>query len=88
MSYASVAAKRVEQRVDDLSSANVRVNAIPRADERDFAVVVRASKDANVKMTSEQIKERVLRDVSGGLNVRVKAVRKTRSGGVAIETVS
>ncbi|CAL1672364.1 unnamed protein product [Lasius platythorax] len=39
-------------------------------------------------MTSEQVKEKVMRDVSKSLNVRVKAVRKTRSGGVAIETVS
>lgn len=30
----------------------------------------------------------MLRDVSGDLNVRVKAVQKTRSGGIAIETVS
>lgn len=50
-------------------------------------MVVKA-KDANVKMTDEQVKERVMRDVSKGLNVRVKAVRKTRSGGIAIETMS
>ncbi|KMQ89014.1 reverse [Lasius niger] len=37
---------------------------------------------------SSVVKEKVMRDVSKSLNVRVKAVRKTRSGGVAIETVS
>jgi len=55
--------------------------------ERNFAVVVKA-KDASVKMTSEQVKEKVMRDVSKSLDVRVKAVRKTMSGGIAIETVS
>lgn len=30
----------------------------------------------------------MLRDVSKTLNVRVKTVRKTRSGGIAIETMS
>lgn len=39
-------------------------------------------------LTSNQVKEKVMNEVSAGLNVRVKAVRKTRSGGIAVETVS
>lgn len=63
MSYASVAAKRVEQRVNVSSSANVRVNAIPRADERGYAVVVRAS-DANVKIDVRRV-SRLRRECCG-----------------------
>lgn len=58
-----------------------------RVNERKYAVVIKP-KDVNVKMTSEQVKERVMNAVGKSLNVRVKAVRKTRSGGIAVETVS
>lgn len=46
------------------------------------------SNDENVKMTSHQVKKKVMREVSKVLNVRVKAVRKTRSDGIAIETMN
>lgn len=58
-----------------------------RVKERSYAIVVKGMND-NEKMSSEQLKEKVLRDVSKDLDVRVKAMRKTRSGGVVIETVS
>ncbi|CAK9816194.1 Uncharacterized 50 kDa protein in type I retrotransposable element R1DM [Anthophora plagiata] len=79
-SYASVTG------VTGVSGAK-RVSVSEKPRERTFAVVVKA-KDASVSMTSEQVKEKVMRDVSAQLDVRVKAVRKTRSGGVAIEAVT
>jgi len=81
VSYASMAGKSVVKNVN----VNDRVN-VKSVKERNFAVVVKA-KDANVKMTSEQVKEKVMRDMSKSLDVRVKAVRKTRSGGIVVETV-
>lgn len=51
--------------------------------KRSYAVVVRGN-----DMNSEQVKESVLTNVKPVVNVRVKAVRKVRNGGVAIETVS
>jgi len=44
------------------------------------------AKNASAKMMNEQVKERVIKDVSGSLDIRV-AVRKTRSG-IVVETVS
>lgn len=55
------------------------------AKERRYAVIVKP-KDASVRMTREQVKEKVMRDVSKALNVRMRAMRKTRSGGIAIKT--
>ena len=55
--------------------------------ERSYAVVVKP-KDDSVKLSSEQVKECVLENVSSDLNIRVKAVRKSRSGGLAIEAAS
>lgn len=43
------------------------------------------SKDDSVKLSSEEMKECVLNNVGADLNVRVKAVRMTRSGGLAIK---
>ena len=51
--------------------------------ERTYTVVVKA-KDESVKMSSDEVKGRVMKNVASSLNVRVKAVRKTRSGGLAI----
>lgn len=61
------------------------VNVRRETRERSYVVMVRAS---DAKMSSEQVKEKVMRNVSKELNVRVRAVRKTRSGGIAIETAS
>ncbi|CAK9834510.1 Uncharacterized 50 kDa protein in type I retrotransposable element R1DM [Anthophora retusa] len=85
MSYADVTASGVRGVNGAKHATGVSVSGKPR--ERTFAVVVRA-KDANVKMTSDQVKDKIMRDVSGQLDVRVKAVRKTRSGGVAIEAAT
>lgn len=89
VSYAGMAGK--------MSSANVRMSGgstqstTERMSERPhtktYAVVVKA-KDESVKLTSEQVKEKVLKNVSSELNIRVRAVRKTRSGGLAIEAAS
>ncbi|KYM93646.1 hypothetical protein ALC62_15753, partial [Cyphomyrmex costatus] len=49
-----------------------------------YAVVV---KGVDERMTSEQVKESVMKHVKPNIGVRVKAVRKTRNG-VVIETVS
>ena len=58
-----------------------------RVKEKTYAVVIRANEDGS-SMTSDQIKDRVMNGVSDSLNVRVNAVRKTRSGGLAVETAS
>jgi len=55
--------------VKNLNVNDTRVN-VKSVKERNFAVVVKA-KDASVKMTSEQVKEKVMRDVSKSLDVRV-----------------
>lgn len=85
-SYASVVGRGNVKSVSDMRDSNMEVSDRSVKD-RSFAVVVK-SKDMNVKMTSEQVKDKVMREVSKGLNVRVRAVRKTRSGGIVIETVS
>ncbi|KMQ94800.1 golgin subfamily a member 4-like protein [Lasius niger] len=81
VSYANVAG------VSGASKMSEKPSVVVREKERSFAVVVTA-KYTNVKMTSEQVKEKVMRDVSNSLNVRVKAVRKTRSDSVAIVSES
>ena len=55
--------------------------------EKTYAVVVKA-KNESVKMSSDEVKERVMKNVAGTLNVRVKAVRKTRTGGLPFEAAS
>ena len=84
-SYASVAGKSVV--CVSGSSRDERVSAAASVKEKTYAVVVKA-KDESVKMSSDEVKERVMKNVAGSLNVRVKAVRKTRSGGLAIEAAS
>lgn len=46
------------------------------------------AKDESVKTTSDEVKEKIMKNMSGELNIRVTAVRKTRSGGLAIEAAS
>ena len=82
VSYASIADKDVTKAV-----GSNQVNVSERVREKTFAVVVKA-KDDSVKMTSEEVKEKVTKNVSRDLNIRVRAVRKTRSGGLAIEAAS
>ena len=65
----------------------MRVCAAAPIKEKTYAIVVIA-KDESVKMTSDEVKERVMKNVAGTLNVRVEAVRKTRSGDLAIEAAS
>lgn len=55
--------------------------------EETYALVVK-TKDEMVKMTSADAKKKVMESVSDNVNVRVNAVRKTRSGGLTIETVT
>lgn len=62
---------------------NVRMSEPMSMDENKYAVVIKP-KDESVRMSSEQVKERVMKE----LNIRVNAVRKTRNGGIAVETVS
>ena len=82
--FASVASKTAGMRVlAAMQAASVRETV----KERSYAVVVKP-KDGSVKLSSEQVKECVLKNVSADLNIRVKAVRKTRSGGFAIEAAS
>ena len=52
-----------------------------------YAVVIKAKEDES-SLTSEQIKERVMNGVSDAMNIRVNAVRKTKSGGLAVETAN
>lgn len=85
-SYACVAG-RVRDKSVSAAGMSPDMNTGKDTKVRSFAVVIRP-KNTDVKMTSEQVKEKVMRDVSKVLNVRVRAVRKTRSDGIAIETAS
>lgn len=49
------------------------------------AVVVKARQDG---VTADQVRKKILEVVRPEVNIRVRAVRKTRTNGVAIETVS
>lgn len=84
-SYASVCRKEGETQMSGEKVVDNGVNVRNEMRERSYAVIVRAN---DAKMSSEQVKEKVMRNVSKELNVRVRAVRKTRSGGIAIETAS
>lgn len=46
-----------------------------KAKERSYAVVVRA-KDESVKLTSEEVKDKVMRNVSADLNIRSQKDKK------------
>jgi len=86
VSYASMAARNEGLKVQEVSRGQTG-NARKNEKEQSYAVIVRAE-DASVNVTSEEVKERVMKHVSKSLNVRVKAVRKIKNGGVAIETMS
>lgn len=87
-SYASVSGSSVSvPRVSGTDRKKSVTDVSERVKERTYAVVVKPM-DENVRMSSEQVKESVMKNVSGELNVRVRAVRKTRNGGVAIEAAS
>ena len=63
----------------------VRVNVAPSVPvKKSYAVIV---KGVNDKMSSEEVRAKVLNEVSGSVNVRVRAIRNVREG-VAVETVS
>ena len=79
VSYASVASKG-----DMKAAGSSQVCASERVREKTYAVVVKA-KDDSAKMTSEEVKEKVMKNVSGDLKICVRAVRKTRSDSLAIE---
>ena len=82
-SYVSVAGKSV---CVGGSSQDGRVCAAAPVKEKTYAVV--KAKDDSVKMSSDEVKARVMKNVVGILNVRVKAVRKTRRSDRAIEAAS
>ena len=71
--FASVAGKTAGVRV---SAAKQAASVKETVRERSYAVVVK-TKDDRVKLSSEKVKECVLKNVSVDLNIRVKAVRKT-----------
>lgn len=79
MSYDTIAGKEVSKAVGSKQAI-----ACESMKEKTLAVVVNA-KDDIVKMTSEEVKEKVMKNVSCDLNMRVRAVRKTRSDGPAME---
>ena len=66
------------------SMAGKDVTEVAGSNQVTFVVVVKAKNDS-VKMTSEEVKEKVMKNESGDLNIHVRAVRKTRGGGLAIE---
>lgn len=84
-SYASVTGGSADRAPGSKAAESLR--ARDRVNAKTYAVVVKP-KDDGSKMTSDEVKEKVLRNVSGELNIRVKAVRKTRGGGLAIEAAS
>ena len=81
-SYASMASKGVVR-----AAGSSQASASECVKEKTYAVVVKA-KDDSVKMTSEEVKEKVTKNVSSDLKICVRAVRKTSSGGLAIEAAS
>ena len=83
MSYASVADKNVSK----VAVGSKQASVSKRVKEKTYAVVVKA-KEETVKMTNDEVKKKVMKNVSRYLNIRVKAVRKTRSGGLTIEAAS
>ena len=66
------------------SMAGKDVTEVAGSNQVTFVVVAKAKNDC-VKMTSEEVKEKVMKNESGDLNIHVRAVRKTRGGGLAIE---
>lgn len=65
----------------------IQRNIKSRVNEKSYAVIVKpVSESANVY--NEQLKEKMINEMSKVLNVRVKAVRKTRKTSVATATVS
>lgn len=55
--------------------------------KKDYVVVIR-SKDKSLKLTSDQVKKRVVKEANNEVNIRVNAVRKTRSAGIGVKTAS
>lgn len=51
-----------------------------RLNEKTYVVVAKPKE--SVKMSSDEVKEKMMKDVSDDLNTRVRAVRKTRSSGI------
>lgn len=79
-------------RKNEVANDDINVNVAGEGVEKEgkrvnYAVVVK-SMDGGREMTSEEVRERVMKHVKPELSVRVKAVRKVRNGGLAIETVS
>lgn len=68
-----------------LGSKQVSMNE--HVKEKTYAVIVKA-KHKSVKMTSDEVMEKVMKNVSGELNICMKAIRKTRNGDLAIEADS
>lgn len=55
--------------------------------EKSFGLVVKPN-DVAAKMSRQEVKKKVMSNVSESVNVRVKAARKTRSGILAMETAT
>ena len=66
------------------SMAGKDVTEVAGSNQVTFVVVVKAKNDS-VKMTSEEGKEKEMKNESGDLNIHMRAVRKTRGGGLTIE---
>ena len=76
----------VSARVSTNSSKQVvRMNNVKK--ERMYVIVIRPKTDS-MKMTNEQLKERVMKKVSKEVKVKVSTVRKMRSGDLAVETAN
>ena len=82
VSYASMASKGAVK-----TAGSSQASASECVRDKTYAVVVKA-KDDSVKITSEEVKEKVMKNVNSDLKISVRAVRKTRSGGLAIEAAS
>ncbi|KOC61820.1 hypothetical protein WH47_06158 [Habropoda laboriosa] len=77
----------VRENVSMRENTRARVRESKVAPRKAYAVVVKPVNES-VDVTSEEIKKKVLNEVSELLNVRVSALRKTRNVGIAIETVT
>lgn len=79
-SFASVAGKSMTGKKDVVSAGNKML-------EKTYPIVAKPNEDG-VKMSSEEVKEKVMKNWCSSLDVCVRAMRKARSGGLAIEAAS
>ncbi|KAK9701485.1 hypothetical protein QE152_g30564 [Popillia japonica] len=80
----------LERERESMRMENLRREEVWKQERERDAIRINelATMKSDKNESSEVVKERVLKEVSPWVNVRVRGVRKLKSGGVAIETAS